>query len=111
VAHHVAPPARRWHQEAQARVVGAGLGDGETHGTHNLDRLQFGYNWVARMRHAPLPHLTSEMIDQFLMAGLAESDAVAVGEHLRQCSDCRCRMESHKFWSEFSAAGAAERVK
>lgn len=46
-------------------------------------------------------HLSPELMEQFLGPGLPESEAVSLAGHLRECSECRCRLELHQFWSEF----------
>jgi len=47
-------------------------------------------------------HISPEMIEQILKAGLPESDTDAIAGHLRLCSDCRCRVEVHQFWDGFN---------
>jgi hypothetical protein len=49
-----------------------------------------------------LVHLSTEIIEQCLKAGLMESDALAVRDHLRVCAKCRCRVELLQFWIDFS---------
>ena len=43
-------------------------------------------------------HISNDLMEQFHLAGLPESDVAAVWEHLRNCSHCRCRSESFAFW-------------
>lgn len=50
----------------------------------------------------PENHISGEMINQFLLAGLPQSVASEVAAHLKECSECRCRMELLQFWGGFS---------
>ena len=43
-------------------------------------------------------HISPALREQFLLAGLPESEIAAIAEHLRTCSECRCRKELWEFW-------------
>ena len=45
-------------------------------------------------------HISPALREQFLLAGLPASEMAVIAEHLRTCSECRCRMDLWKFWSE-----------
>lgn len=47
--------------------------------------------------------LSAAVLDQYVQAGLPESEALAVERHLDVCADCRCRKELIEFWAD--AAG------
>jgi len=46
-------------------------------------------------------HPSDVILEQYLAAGLPESDAVALSEHVASCSECYCRLEVLKFWRNF----------
>jgi len=47
-----------------------------------------------------LQHISAALREQILLAGLPESEIAAIAEHLRICSECRCRIEIWEFWGE-----------
>ncbi len=49
----------------------------------------------------PTEHLSSEVLEQLLTVGLPESEAIAVAQHLAECSECHCRADVLKFWRQF----------
>lgn len=46
-------------------------------------------------------HPGDVILEQYLAAGLPESDALALSAHLSGCSECYCRLEVLKFWRNF----------
>jgi len=46
-------------------------------------------------------HPSDVILEQYLAAGLPESDALALSEHMASCSECYCRLEVLKFWRNF----------
>ncbi len=43
-------------------------------------------------------HISPELREQLLWAGLPQSEVAAIAEHLRTCSECRCQEELWEFW-------------
>jgi hypothetical protein len=43
-------------------------------------------------------HISPALTEQFLLAGLPESEIAAIAKHLRICSECRCRKDLWDFW-------------
>ena len=43
-------------------------------------------------------HISPALKEQFLLAGLPESEVAAIAEHLRTCEECRCRKDLWEFW-------------
>jgi hypothetical protein len=43
-------------------------------------------------------HISPAMKEQFLLAGLPESEVAMIAEHLRSCPECRCRKDLWNFW-------------
>src|SRR5690348_2393158 len=43
-------------------------------------------------------HISPALREQFLLAGLPASEIIVIAEHLRTCSECRCRQELWEFW-------------
>ena len=58
---------------------------------------------------SPTPHISSAVLDQFIQAGLPQSDALAVQRHLEKCPDCECRKEILEFWADM-ARSSLERL-
>jgi len=46
----------------------------------------------------PSQHISPALKEQFLLAGLPESEVAAIAEHLRTCEECRCRLDIWEFW-------------
>jgi hypothetical protein len=42
-------------------------------------------------------HISPALGEQFLLAGLPESEIAAIAEHLRTCEECRCRIHIWEF--------------
>ena len=49
----------------------------------------------------PGEHLSDSLIEQYIIAGLPQSDAEKVHNHLANCSSCHCRFETLEFWAGF----------
>lgn len=45
-------------------------------------------------------HISDELLNQFVVAGLPVSEAAVIQDHLRACSECRGRMEILELWSD-----------
>jgi hypothetical protein len=43
-------------------------------------------------------HISPALKEQFLLAGLPDSEIAAIAEHLRTCDECRCRKDLWEFW-------------
>jgi hypothetical protein len=43
-------------------------------------------------------HISPALREQFLWAGLPESEIAAIAEHLRTCEECRCQIDIWEFW-------------
>jgi hypothetical protein len=43
-------------------------------------------------------HISPALREQVLLAGLPESEIATIAEHLRTCSECRCRIDIWEFW-------------
>ena len=48
-----------------------------------------------------IAHPSDAVMEQYLLAGLPESDALEFSEHISACSECHCRFEAFKFWKNF----------
>ena len=48
-------------------------------------------------------HVSNAMLEQLLQAGLPESEAGGIGQHLAACNICQCTLESLGFWSEIAS--------
>ena len=46
----------------------------------------------------PTEHVSAELLNQFVVAGLPQSEAVVVLDHVRGCLECRGRVEILEFW-------------
>ncbi len=51
-------------------------------------------------------HVTADVLDQFIQAGLPESEALSLQRHIELCSECRCRKEVLEFWAEMAPNSA-----
>jgi anti-sigma factor RsiW len=57
------------------------------------------------VREPSLHHLTEDLLEQYVLAKLAESDLEAVEEHLLTCRDCRDRLiDVERFVTTIQAA-------
>jgi hypothetical protein len=51
----------------------------------------------------PYGHISAMVMEQYLAAGLPQSEALEVECHLEVCSDCRCLREVFRFWGELNS--------
>lgn len=103
--------AQRLEQKAQARFEGHRTEEGSEewrrarHLVEDLTRefMAAVHEWRQSVQQE-IPgidgsqHISPALREQFLLAGLPESQIAAVAEHLRTCEECRCRIAIWELW-------------